>query len=51
MNTTSLFGSSSDTSPQLRALVRNTTQWGYRIPFAIQWIWVCAFASDLRFPR
>jgi SP family general alpha glucoside:H+ symporter-like MFS transporter len=24
----------------LKALVNNTTQWSYRIPFAIQWIWV-----------
>ncbi|RDW89778.1 putative alpha-glucoside transport protein-2 [Coleophoma cylindrospora] len=23
----------------LRGLVNNQTQWGYRIPFAIQWIW------------
>lgn len=26
----------------LKALVTNTTQWSYRIPFAIQWIWVRA---------
>lgn len=24
----------------LKALVNNTTQWSYRIPFAIQWVWV-----------
>jgi SP family general alpha glucoside:H+ symporter-like MFS transporter len=24
----------------LRGLVNNKTEWGYRIPFAIQWIWV-----------
>lgn len=23
----------------LRGLVDNTTEWGYRIPFAIQWVW------------
>lgn len=23
----------------LKALLHNTTEWGYRIPFAIQWIW------------
>ncbi|KAL2839503.1 general substrate transporter [Aspergillus pseudoustus] len=23
----------------LRALVDNTTEWGYRIPFAVQWVW------------
>lgn len=23
----------------LQGLVSNTTQWGYRIPFAIQWVW------------
>ena len=23
----------------LKGLVNNTTQWGYRIPFAIQWVW------------
>ncbi|KAK3936213.1 general substrate transporter [Diplogelasinospora grovesii] len=23
----------------LKGLVNNTTQWGYRVPFAIQWIW------------
>ncbi|KAK3326086.1 general substrate transporter [Apodospora peruviana] len=23
----------------LRGLVTNTTEWGYRIPFAIQWVW------------
>lgn len=24
----------------LKALVNNTTQWSYRIPFGLQWIWV-----------
>jgi SP family general alpha glucoside:H+ symporter-like MFS transporter len=24
----------------LQALVSNTTQWSYRIPFAIQWVWI-----------
>lgn len=24
----------------LKGLVNNTTQWSYRIPFAVQWIWV-----------
>jgi SP family general alpha glucoside:H+ symporter-like MFS transporter len=23
----------------LKGLVNNTTQWGYRIPFAVQWVW------------
>ena len=23
----------------LTGLMKNTTQWGYRIPFALQWIW------------
>ena len=23
----------------LTGLMQNTTQWGYRIPFALQWIW------------
>lgn len=25
----------------LKGLVGNTTQWGYRIPFALQWFWPC----------
>jgi len=23
----------------LTGLMKNTSQWGYRIPFALQWIW------------
>lgn len=24
----------------LKGLINNTSQWGYRIPFAVQWVWV-----------
>lgn len=32
-----------------RALIDNTTQWAYRIPFAIQWIWPIPIVSLLAF--
>lgn len=35
----------------LKALVNNQTQWSYRIPFAVQWVWVsiCIFSRDKLF--
>lgn len=36
----------------LKGLVNNTTQWGYRIPFAVQWIWpVPLFIAALLAPE
>ncbi|KAB5549464.1 general substrate transporter [Coniochaeta sp. 2T2.1] len=36
----------------LKGLVNNTTQWGYRIPFAIQWVWpVPLFIAALLAPE
>lgn len=29
-----------------RALISNTTEWAYRIPFAVQWIWPIPIVSD-----
>lgn len=33
----------------LAGLVNNTTQWAYRIPFAIQWFWPCVLIPILYF--
>jgi SP family general alpha glucoside:H+ symporter-like MFS transporter len=36
----------------LKGLVNNTTQWGYRIPFAVQWVWpVPLFIAALLAPE
>ncbi|RKU43725.1 hypothetical protein DL546_004609 [Coniochaeta pulveracea] len=36
----------------LKGLVDNTTQWGYRIPFAVQWVWpVPLFIAALLAPE
>lgn len=33
----------------LRGLVHRADQWGYRIPFAIQWIWPCFLLPAIYF--
>lgn len=33
----------------LRAFVNNDTQWAYRIPFAIQWVWVIPIGVGIAF--
>lgn len=32
-----------------RALVGNETEWAYKIPFAIQWVWVLPIGLGIAF--